>query len=112
MLKYVLAAALAFSLAAAPTFAKEQTTSGTKETSGTKHHKKKDKAEATSDEKGAVAINNTICPISGHDVNSMGKPFQVTYKGQTVNLCCIMCKDKFLANAESNIEKAKESAKK
>jgi Ni/Co efflux regulator RcnB len=115
MLKYLVCAMLALSLSAGPAFAQD-TTSGTQETSGTKkHHKKKDKDKANKADAGAaktgdVAVNNTVCPVSGQSVSSMGKPTTVTYKGQTVNLCCAACKDKFMANADANLEKAKANA--
>jgi hypothetical protein len=114
MLKYLVCAMLALSLSAGPAFAQD-TTSGTQETSSTKKHGKKNKknkegAEATSAKSGEVAVNNTVCPVSGQAVNSMGKPTTISYKGQTVNLCCGACKDKFMADADANLEKAKANA--
>ena len=113
MLKYLACAILALSLTAGPAFAQD-TTSGTQETSGTKHHKKnknKDKkADAGTEQKAPVALNNKTCPVSGQSVTAMGHPASVDYKGHTVSLCCDNCKEKFMADADKNLEKAKADA--
>jgi YHS domain-containing protein len=112
MLKYVVCAMLALSLTAGSVFAQD-TTSGTQETSGTKHHKKGKKNKQGADagaQAGKTVVNNKTCPVSGQDVNAMGHPYEVNYKGQTVKLCCESCKDKFMADADKNLEKAKADA--
>lgn len=52
---------------------------------------------------------NTICPVSGDKVGSIGKPVYVEYQGKKIALCCKDCvKDfrrdpaKYAALAEKN----------
>ena len=52
---------------------------------------------------------NTVCPVSGDKVGSIGKPVYVEYQGKKLALCCKDClKDfhrnpaKFAALAEKN----------
>jgi YHS domain-containing protein len=52
----------------------------------------------------ALAEKQKVCPVSGQQLGSMGKPVKVTVKGKTFFLCCEACKedlnkdpDKYLA---------------
>ena len=52
---------------------------------------------------------NTVCPVSGDKVGSIGKPVYIEYQGKKVALCCKDCvKDfhrdpaKFVGLAEKN----------
>ena len=63
-----------------------------------------------------VLVGNKICPVSGTVIpaDQLGKN-TVEYKGMVFNLCCPLCKDKFLADAEkfakvAQDEVAKEAA--
>jgi YHS domain-containing protein len=38
---------------------------------------------------------NKVCPISGHEIGSMGEAVEVEYNGKKYNLCCAMCKADF-----------------
>lgn len=60
---------------------------------------------------GNKKLNNTICPVSDAAVDSMGEPVTVAYKGEEVTLCCEGCRDKFMENADANLEKARKSSK-
>jgi YHS domain-containing protein len=48
----------------------------------------------------AVALNNTICPVSQAKIGNMGKPVTVTYKGKIVQLCCTGCVSAFTKDPE------------
>jgi len=48
----------------------------------------------------AKPLGNTICPVTQAKIGSMGKPVQVIYKGQIVNLCCLGCPSDFAKNPE------------
>jgi len=37
-----------------------------------------------------MKVNNTICPVTGNEVD-MNKPVTVQYNGKIYNLCCPMC---------------------
>ena len=41
----------------------------------------------------AAAQKQKVCPVSDQPLGSMGKPYKVTVKGQTVFLCCSGCED-------------------
>jgi YHS domain-containing protein len=71
-------------------------------------------ADPPSDQKPAQSQNgtqatNTVCPVSGDKVGSIGKPVYVEYQGKKIALCCKDCvKDfrrepaKYAALAEKN----------
>ncbi|MGI8907315.1 MAG: hypothetical protein ACR2IE_12585 [Candidatus Sumerlaeaceae bacterium] len=105
-MKHLAATVLAFSLAVGIAMGQD-TTSSTQESTSTQRAKTKRNKSG-----GETAINNQICPVSGQDVNAMGNPITVVHKGQKVTLCCDMCKDKFKADPDNMLEKAKASAKK
>lgn len=45
----------------------------------------------------AVNVGNKICPVMGEKIAELGKD-TVEYEGKIYNMCCPMCKDKFLAD--------------
>ncbi|MBV9491693.1 MAG: YHS domain-containing protein [Verrucomicrobia bacterium] len=47
----------------------------------------------------AQAIN-TICPVSGDQVGSVGKPVYVEYNGKKIAFCCKDCVKKFRKNPD------------
>lgn len=51
------------------------------------------------------SAGQTICPVSGEELGSMGEPIVVTHEGKEVKLCCKSCIKKF------NADPAKYSAK-
>jgi YHS domain-containing protein len=59
-----------------------------------------------------VALNNTACPVTGQPVGSMEAGAKMVYKGTEIGLCCSGCKNKFMQDAEANLKKARETAKK
>jgi hypothetical protein len=48
----------------------------------------------------AVALNNTICPITKEKIGSMGMAVPVIYKGKIINLCCGGCPGDFAKDPE------------
>ena len=50
---------------------------------------------AKSDTSTKTAGAQKVCPVSGEKLGSMGTPFEFTYKGQKIKLCCDGCKDDF-----------------
>jgi hypothetical protein len=50
-----------------------------------------------SEQRGAAA-QNTVCPVTGDKVGSMGKPVYVDYQGKKVGLCCKMCLGEYRAD--------------
>jgi YHS domain-containing protein len=45
----------------------------------------------------AVNVGNKVCPVTGDKIAELGKD-TVEYEGKIYNMCCPMCKDKFLAD--------------
>jgi YHS domain-containing protein len=43
----------------------------------------------------ALATQQIVCPVSDHNLGSMGKPLKVTADGRTAYLCCDGCEEKF-----------------
>ena len=56
----------------------------------------------------AKAVGNTLCPISGGKLGSMGMAVPVLYKGQVVRLCCAGCAGEFAANPEKFLKMAQD----
>ncbi len=52
------------------------------------------------------AAGNANCPVSGHPVGSMQPGSHVVYKGYKVGLCCDSCKERFMGDADANLQKA------
>jgi len=63
------------------------------------------------DESKAVAIKNTICPITGKPVHSMQSDAHLVYKDQRVELCCGGCEVTFKKNPEEGLRSALQSLK-
>lgn len=85
---------------------------GEGKSASSKTHKSNATTSGTVSTKAAKPVNNTICPITGEAIGSMGEGVTVTYKGHEVKLCCSACKAKFMKDPEAALKKAQESAKK
>ncbi|MDA0768314.1 MAG: hypothetical protein O3A87_10655 [Verrucomicrobia bacterium] len=48
-----------------------------------------------------------VCPVSGEELGSMGKPVVVTHEGTEVRLCCKECLPKFKADPAKFVEMVK-----
>ncbi len=57
----------------------------------------------------AAVQKQKACPVSGEELGSMGKPYKVTVKGQTIFLCCSGCEDDLMKNPDKYLAKLKES---
>lgn len=57
-----------------------------------------------------VKVGNTLCPVSGEPVGSMGDPVLVEHEGKIYNLCCAMCRGEFFKNPEKYSKIAEEEA--
>jgi len=55
----------------------------------------------------AEEINNTLCPVSGKQIGSMGDGVSHTYNGKTYKLCCAGCIKLFKENPDEYISKIK-----
>lgn len=44
------------------------------------------------------SITQTVCPVSGEELGSMGEPVVMTHDGKEVKLCCKNCIEKFEAD--------------
>ena len=53
---------------------------------------------SSSNESATNAIAQTVCPVSGEELGSMGEPVVVTHEGKEVKLCCKSCIKKFNAD--------------
>ena len=40
----------------------------------------------------------TVCPVSGEELGSMGEPVVMTHDGKEIKLCCDSCIEKFEAD--------------
>ncbi len=65
-----------------------------------------------SDADRALAEKQKVCPVSGEELGSNGKPVKVSLKGQSVFVCCPDCEaairknpDKYLAKLKAGQEK-------
>ena len=56
-------------------------------------------------ESAPAAVTQTICPVSGEELGSMGDAVTVTHAGRTVQLCCKSCVKKFKADPEKYLAK-------
>jgi len=52
-------------------------------------------------------VKNTVCPVSGKPIGSMGKGVSQIYQGKVYQLCCAGCVEKFKAKPEKYIRKIK-----
>ncbi len=55
----------------------------------------------------AEEVNNTLCPVSGKPIGSMGEGVSHTYNGKTYKLCCAGCIKSFKENPDDYISKIK-----
>lgn len=55
----------------------------------------------------AGQVNNTICPVSGKPIGSMGEGVSHTYNGKVYKFCCAGCINSFKENPEEYINKIK-----
>jgi YHS domain-containing protein len=53
----------------------------------------------------AVATQQAGCPVSTHNLGSMGKPVKVTAEGRTFYICCDDCNEKVKTDPKSVIAK-------
>jgi YHS domain-containing protein len=60
----------------------------------------------------AAAEKQRVCPVSGELLGSMGKPYKITVKGQTVFLCCSGCEEEIRKDPDKFLAKLNESEKK
>ena len=58
-----------------------------------------------------VEVGNTICPVSGEKIGTMGEAAHYKYKGKLYNLCCPMCVKDFAKNPEQYSKKAEGTVK-
>ena len=47
-----------------------------------------------------VEVGNTVCPVTGERIGSMGEAVKYVYKGKVYNLCCPMCSAEFKKDPE------------
>ncbi len=52
-------------------------------------------------------VNNTICPVSGKPIGSMGEGVSQSYNGKVYKLCCEACLKPFKNYPEKYIRKIK-----
>lgn len=55
------------------------------------------------------AAAQTICPVSGESLGSMGEPIVVTHEGKEVKLCCKSCIKKFNADPVTYVSRVHDS---
>jgi YHS domain-containing protein len=59
-----------------------------------------------------TAIAQAVCPVSTHNLGSMGMPLKVTAEGRTLYLCCDSCEKDFKADPKkfiAKLDKAKDA---
>lgn len=56
----------------------------------------------------AVEVGNTICPVSGKNIKSMGEGVKYEYNGKIYNFCCSMCLTDFKKDPEKYSKIAEE----
>ncbi len=52
-----------------------------------------------------VALAQAVCPVSAHNLGSMGKPLKVTAEGRTFYLCCDSCEKDLKTDPKAVIAK-------
>jgi hypothetical protein len=52
-----------------------------------------------------AAISQAVCPVSTHNLGSMGKPMKVTAEGRTFYICCDSCEDKVKTDGKAVVAK-------
>jgi len=48
---------------------------------------------------------DTVCPVSGQELGSMGEPFDVLHGTRLVRLCCAGCETAFRADPDAHLAK-------
>ena len=61
-----------------------------------------------SDEDREAALEQRVCPVSGEELGSMGKPIKVSVEGGDVFVCCQGCVDAVQENPDEYLAKLKE----
>ena len=51
------------------------------------------------------ALKQVVCPVSDHNLGSMGKPTKVTAEGRTFYLCCADCQEELKKDPKAVIAK-------
>lgn len=64
--------------------------------------------ESLSPEDRGLAEKRRVCPISGNALGSMGEPYKMVVKGETIFLCCPACEKDVLADPEKALKKVAE----
>lgn len=54
--------------------------------------------ETTGHDRSGDTSTQTVCPVSGEELGSMGEPIVMTHAGKEVKLCCKSCIKKFNAD--------------
>ena len=62
------------------------------------------------DEAKAKPVGNTVCPVSGQKIGSMGEAAYIVYKGEKVALCCKGCSKTFMKDPAKYLRKAQKQA--
>jgi hypothetical protein len=52
-----------------------------------------------------AAIAQAVCPVSTHNLGSMGMPLKVTAEGRTFYICCDSCEDKVTTDGKAVVAK-------
>jgi hypothetical protein len=53
----------------------------------------------------AIAEKQAVCPVSDHNLGSMGKPIKVSAEGRSFYLCCKSCEKELKADPKAVIAK-------
>jgi hypothetical protein len=53
----------------------------------------------------AAAIAQAVCPVSQHNLGSMGKPMKMTAEGRSFYICCDSCEDEVKTNGKAVLAK-------
>ncbi len=59
-----------------------------------------EKAVTDAEDQSKQSSGQTICPVSGEELGSMGEPIVMTHEGKEVKLCCKSCIKQFKADPE------------
>ncbi len=54
-----------------------------------------------------LALKQLVCPVSGENLGSMGKPIKVAAKGQSFMLCCTGCEKEVKSSPDAVLAKLK-----
>jgi YHS domain-containing protein len=52
-----------------------------------------------------LATKQVVCPVSAHNLGSMGKPIKVTAEGRTFYICCEGCEEKVKSDPKAVVAK-------